>query len=442
VHSRLFAVLLVAGLIVRAAALPLGGTRDTIPWRVWSYNAAKEGVSGLYGRGGSPPEWRTLSYLGADAQATYPPLALHELGLAGRVHRALNHGAFPNTTGLMIAIKAPGLLADIGLALLIFVAVRRLAGERAARWGTLAYWLNPGIVLDGAALGYLDPQFMLPIVASLLAAASGRAWVSGALAAAAVLTKPQPVVIGPAIALALWHSTVDAGARGRRFVVALVSGLAVAALVVGPVFAAGGGPSFLQAMARLQAHDMLSGNACNLWWIVGYVVRAIYSVEDYGVWGAIVHQTQILQISRFMEVGGPDPRPIALVLLAVAFAWACWTTRRAREVWVVAALGGFLVHAYAVLAVQVHENHMVAAVPLLAVAAAGRRSFAPVFLAVSAIVALNLNMFYGISEDVGFAVPRGITGVDLSVVVAAVNCGALVWHGRVLARESRSQILQ
>ena len=437
VTSRLFAGLLLLGVLIRCAALPLGGTHDTVPWRVWSYNASIEGVSRLYGVGGTPPEWRTLTYLGAEGQATYPPLALHELGLAGRAYRWAMGGSFPNTTPLMIAVKAPGLLADVGTALLLYFAVRRWGGERAARWSCCAYWLNPGIVLDGAALGYLDPQFMLPILGSLVAALSGRAAMAGALAAAAVLTKPQPAVIGPAIALALWHSTSDSRQRAMRFGLALVAGLAVSAALVGPVFAAGGGPNFLQAMGRLEAHDMLSGNELNLWWLVGYVVRAVYSVEDFGVLGAIANPTRILAISRFIEVGGPNPRPIATALVLVAMGWAVWTTRRSKDAWMVAALGAFLVHAYAVLNVQVHENHLFAAVPLLAMAAAGRRRFRAVFVVVSAIFALNLNMFYGISEDAGYAIPRGLTVIDLSVIVALLNCAVLVWHGQVLAQEAR-----
>lgn len=433
--SRFFATLLLLGALVRCAALPLGGTHDTVPWRIWSYNAATEGVSRLYGVEGTPPEWRTLSYLGAEGQATYPPLALYELGLAGRAYRALNHGTFPNTWPLMVAIKMPGMLADIGTALLIYFVVRRI-DERTARWSTVAYWLNPGIVLDGAALGYLDPQFMLPILASLVAASFGRAALAGVLAAAAVLTKPQPVIMGPAIALALWYSTSDATLRITRYGWSLVAGVLCAAVITGPVFVAGGGPNLLQAMGRLEAHDMLSGNASNVWWIVGWVVRALYSIEDYGVWGAFTHETRILAISRFIEVGGPNPRTLATLMVVVAMGWAVWTTRRGRDLWLWAALSAFLVHAYAVLAVQVHENHLFAAVPLLVLAAAGRPGFRPVLLVVSAIFALNLNIFYGISEDSGWAIPRSLTVIDMSVVLAAVNCAALAWHGRVLAREA------
>lgn len=187
---------------------------------------------------------------------------------------------------------------------------------------------------------------------------------------------------------------------------------------------------------------MLSGNACNLWWIVGYLTRAAYTVQDYGVWGAFSHQTQILQISRFMEIGGPNPRPIGAALVLLATAWALWTTRRSKDLWLTAALGAFLVHAYATLSAQVHENHLFAAVPLLALAAAGRKGFTPVFIALSAMLALNLNIFYGISEDMGYAVPRGLTVIDLSVVLSLLNCAALVWHGAVLRREAGSTLFQ
>jgi 4-amino-4-deoxy-L-arabinose transferase-like glycosyltransferase len=428
----------VIGAIVRAAALPLPGTRDTIPWKIWSFNAAHEGVSRLYGVGGSPaPEWRTLTYAGAEGQATYPPLALHELGLAGRVYRRLNRGRFPNTTPLMITVKAPAAIADCLIAVLIYFVARWQLGERAARWATLAYWLNPGVVLDGEALGYLDPQFMLPILASLTAASAGWGVAAGALGAAAILTKPQAVVVVPIVALALWNAR-ESSATQRMVNVAgaAAGGTAVTAALVVPVFVAGGGPNMIQALGRLAAHDMLSGNATNLWWIVGWLVRVQYTIQDYGVWGAFSRATQILQISRFMQVGYPNPRPIGAVLVLASIAWAAWRVRGATDLWLFSAAAGFSIHAYAALAAQVHENHLYAAVPFLVVAAAGRRRFTPVLVAVSAIVFLNLNLFYGISEDFGYAVPRGLTVIDATVVLSIVNCATLVWYAFVLNAES------
>ena len=433
-NRKLFGAALLAGLAIRAAALPLPGTRDTIPWKIWSYNAAKEGVSRLYGVGGSPPDRRVLEYAGAEAVVDYPPLALHELGWAGRAYRFMMGGRFPNTTPLYVAIKVPAVLADAGFALLIYFVIRRRLDERTARWATVAYWLNPGVILDASALAYLDPQFMLPAAASLVVASTGGAALAGALGAAAFLTKPQAIVLGPAIALAVWNGAAD-GRRVRAFALATAGAFAVAVVIVGPIVAVGAGPNLLQAVGRVGTHNMLSGNASNLWWIVGYVVRAFYSFEDYGVWGAFRHETQILQISRFMEVGGPNPRPIGTVLVLVAVAWAVWTARRSKDLWLMAALGAFSIHAFETLAAGVHENHLFAAVPLLTIAAAGRRRLLPVLVVVSAIFAVNLDIFYGISEDLGYRIPRGLTIIDLSVVLAVVNCAALVWHAIVFKRE-------
>jgi len=427
---RWFVAALVAGTVVRLAALPLPGTHDIVAWKIWSYNAANEGVSRLYGIGGVPPEHRVIAYLNAETTVNYRPLALYELGWAGRVYRWINRGRFPNTTALTVAIKGPAAIADAGFAVLLFVVIRRRLGETAARWATIAYWLNPGVILNGVVLGYLDPQYALPAAGCLIAATEGWLVTAGALGAAAVSTKPQAVVALPALMLVL---------RGVNAWLRFAAGaVAATALLVAPVIAAGGGPNMSQALGRLASHDMLSGNACNLWWIVGYLVRVQYTISDYGVWEAIVRPTKILQISRFIEIGYPNPRPIGAVLVVLAVMWALWTARRAKDLWMVAAVGAFTTHAYATLSAQVHENHLYAAPPLLALAAAGRPAFRPVLFAVSAIFALNLNLFYGIGEDVGYALPRSLTIIDATVVLAIVNCIALVWHARVLRREASS----
>ena len=68
--------------------------------------------------------------------------------------------------------------------------------------------------------------------------------------------------------------------------------------------------------------------------------------------------------------------------------------------------------------------------------AALRPALRPLFWVVSAIVALNMNLFYGIGYGLGWSLPRGLLLVDLSVLLSIANVAALVWHGRVLAREA------
>ena len=97
-------------------------------------------------------------------------------------------------------------------------------------------------------------------------------------------------------------------------------------------------------------------------------------------------------------------------------------------------MAAFLVHAYATLSAQVHENHLFAAVPLLVLASAGRRAFRPICVGVSAVVALNLNLFYGFGDGIGYALPRAHDGHRRHGDPRAVNCFLLSWHAVVLKR--------
>ena len=201
----------------------------------------------------------------------------------------------------------------------------------------------------------------------------------------------------------------------------------------------------LQALGRLAHHDMLSADATNLWWVIGYLLRVRYSVHDLGLWAAITAPAKILGIQRVIEIGYPDPRTIGIGLTSAAIGWGLWTVSGAArrtprpaprtlhpDLWLFAGLAGFLVHAYATLSAQVHENHLFAAVPLLVLASAGRRAFRPICVGVSAVVALNLNLFYGLGDGMGYMLPRGMTIVDMTVILAIVNCFVFSWHAAVL----------
>ena len=436
---------MLAGLLFRAVALPGPGTGDLTVWKVWSYNA-RHGVGEIYGVGGTPPERRELTYAGASATVDYPPLALYELGAAGDAYWIWSRRHFPNATPLNAFVKLPGLVAEGGIALLLFVCVRTRLGVEAARVTAAAYWLNPAALFDASILGYLDAQYVFPAIAAIVAASAGWPALAGMLISAAILTKAQGVFLAPAVALAIW--TIGAPEkRIARLLSSAAGGLAVATAILAPVVVAGGWTNMRQALGRLATHDMLSANAANLWWVIGYLLRAWYSMHDMGVWAALTAPAKILNISRVVEIGYPDPRAIGIVLTLAATAWGLWTSyqstiqssirspQSAIDVWLVAGLASFCVHAYATLSAQVHENHLFAAVPLLILAAAGRRGFRPIAIGVSAIVALNLNLLYGFGDGIGWALPRAITVIDLTVILALINCFWLLWHARVLTTE-------
>jgi hypothetical protein len=416
-------------LFARLAALPLPGTLDVTLWQNWTYNAVRYGPATLYGSARTPDDRRLLEYRGRFATVDYPPLALYELALAGKICERIDPG-FIDARALTVSIKALPVVAEGLLTALLRFGVPALGGSLiAARWAALAWWLNPAAIVNGAVLGYLDPLFLLPLVGAFVAAFKRRWWLVGGLGAVAVWTKAQALIAAPALV-----AIVTTGG-GTMAVGAAAGGAAIVTVVVLlPIALADALPNLAVALASLARHDMLSGNAANVWWVVTYVTRAYYDIPDYGVLGAYARPVdRILAISTWTDVlGFLNPRPLGTALVAVALAWTVWRVRRARHPAVWALAMAFTVHAYFLLATQVHENHQVAALPFLAIAAALWPDARRLFYAVSAIVLLNLNLFYGFGEGVGFAIPRGVLPPDASVWLALANTAALAWHARLV----------
>lgn len=421
-----------AGLLVRVAALPLPGTEDVDVWKIWSF-AGSYDATGVYGIGGDPPERRVLRYGTRYTTVDYPPLALLEMAVVGRVYRALNP-LYENTWRLVLLLKLPGLVAGALLAWTLWWFVRLWTGdERSARWAALAFWLNPAAILNAEVLGYLDPLMMLPAVGAFALLAAGWPMAAGASCAAALLTKPQAMLVVPAFLLAVarrdsWRAV------GR----ATVGAATVFAAVLMPFAAAGALPNMWLAFGSWYGRrDILSGNAANIWWVANYLCRAWNRLADLGFPQAyLIPVARVMAVSTFMDMGLPNPRPFATAAILLVCAWAAWCVRARRDITAHIGLAAFTVHTFFVLGVGVHEHHQMLSVPLLACLAALDTRYRRLFAAVSLIVALNMNLFYGLGRGWDVAVPRMSTPIDLTVLVALVNSGALAWHGWLLRTSS------
>lgn len=420
---------LVAGALLRIAVLRVDVPAVDDSWRAWSYHAATEGPSHMYGSRG-----HVVTFDHIEAPVVYPPLALDELALVGRLHLALNHGRFPNDVGLTMIIKGTLALLDAALTTLIFLTVLRAAGARAAWWGAAVYWLNPAVLMI-TTLGYFDAFLALPAFGALVAASYGRPWMAGALLTAAVMTKPQGVLIAPAVAIALWNAGEGAAALKRLLAASAASGIA-AAILVAPLVAAGTLFHMLRSVAVLAGHDMLSALAFNLWWVVSYLFEAA-AVRGQGWRVALFAHTGVLTHAYAIERGFPHPRMIGALLLGAAVCWGLKTALRARDLGLHAALAAFIVDAYFTLSVQVHENHFFLVLPLLVLAAALRREFAPVLAALSASFALNLYLMMGWHGEGPIEPAIASTGIDATVLLALVNCALCGWLAATLLRACR-----
>jgi hypothetical protein len=310
-------------------------------------------------------------------------------------------------------------------------------------------------------LGYLDPLMMLPAVAAFILLHRRQfAW-AGVCLAVASLTKPQAVLIVPAFALALWHlarstplsppssplaPSPPAQASPRRRVwlwpvlQTVAAGALAAVVMIAPYLWVGALRNMWLAFGSFTVRrDILSGDAANVWWIANYVSRAVHMVHDLGWRAWLVPVPRVMAISTFMSQGIPDPRPFGQVAVLTLWAWALWRLRQATDLGRHLLCAAFLVHAFFVLAVGVHEHHQMLMVPLLALAAVLRPRLRALFAAVSLICALNMNLFYGVGRGAGWAVPRGLTVIDATVALSVLNIAALIWHAVLLAGESPSQ---
>ncbi len=432
---RVFLAGIVLGALIRAAALPLPGTGDVTVWKIWAHAVSRDGVLQMYGVGGSPTERRAHEYDGRTATVDYPPLSLMALGAAGQVYRTAS-GGFANTAALTAAVKVLPLVADIGIAWLLWFAVRRVVPGKPdlSRLAALGYWLNPAVLMNGAVLGYLDPLYGLPVMAAVIAAGLAHPSLAGACLAVAVLTKPQAVLLAPLVALAVFN-TATPDRRIRALAGAAGAGAAVVAATLLPFVLAGAWANFAQSMQSLGRHNSLSAQAANPWWFATYVMRAAYAASDLGWYAAFVEPVRRpLMISRVVELGYPSPRVLASLLVTGAVAWGLWKGRAARDLGDFAAAGGWIVFAYFMLGMAVHENHGYMLVPLLVLAAVLRPGWTSLAAGLSATMALNLNVFYGFGDGVGGAVPRPLMPPDLTVWLALLHTVLFVAYGRRLAR--------
>ena len=421
---------LIAGALLRIAILSISVPAVDSPWRAWSYHAATRGPWTLYGARG-----HTVRFADLDEPVVYPPLAIDELAVVGRVHLALNAGRFDNDVTLTRTIKGAIVLLDGALAALLFLVVRRAAGTSRAWWAALAYWLNPAVLMI-TTLGFIDVFLAVPAVGALIAASDGRPWLSGALFAAAVMTKPQGLFVAPAVALALWNADGEPG-RSRRLAAAASASVIAAAVVVAPLLAAGAIVDMLRSVAVLAGHNALSALAFNAWWIVGYLLQAA-AAGEHGLRAAFRVQPEMMTHAQAMARGFPNPRIVGALVTGAAVLWGLKTAIRTRDLGLHAALAAFIVDAYFTLSVQVHENHFFLMMPLLAVAAALRPAFAPVLAALSVTMALNLYFVYGLYGDGAADLAVRFTGVDPTVLLSVVNCLLFGWFCVTLARACRA----
>ena len=232
-------VLLIAGFALRVffayVLLPQSGLRnDMASFSGWALRLADVGPGGFYEQG---------------VFADYPPAYMYVLWLLGEVAKFFE----PIVGGNPIRplVKLPGMLADVGVAWMVYLIAARFLGERPAiRWlgsgvrlgliGAAVYLFNPGTIFNSAVWGQMDSVGAFVILVSLYCLGRGWTEAAGATAILVALIKfqfawliPIVLVVGLIAALLVFTSIAGASISSAKFLAGLFLVLFLIFLVIG-----------------------------------------------------------------------------------------------------------------------------------------------------------------------------------------------------------------
>ncbi len=361
--------------LVTLGHLQSPGTTDMGIWLRWAYNARVFGVVDGFSAN----------------QADYPPLSTAILLAATWSFGKLGLTPF-------VAIK----LAII-LALFVASAVFWLWTRNA--WLAAVFHLS--LLLNSAALGYLDIFVAPGLLLSLWALKERRPTFFGLSFAVTCLVKFQPIIIAPFFLLYIMGGDPAGGRKRVALGATLARATLPAAAILGPTLLAFGFAPLWQALKASLSHEFLSGNALNLAWVVTHYLH----VAHPGVYGPLVdgeatyimtESLQVTLIPRLLFFG-------SYLVTLVAF------LRRDRTFanLLLFSLLGYM--AYFTFNTGVHENHLFIASILAIVLFWVTREYLLTAATVVLMSNVNLYLFYGATG----------TGLGFSRVVARAGDVAL-----------------
>jgi hypothetical protein len=328
-------------------------------------------------------------------------------------------------------MKLPNLLCAGGLTILLYRTTEgRTKSSAQARWAALAIWLNPALIFDDA-LGSAAMVIALPAVMALIVAHRPSPLAAGILGSLSAGLSPAGALIVPAMFVAV--KSVGSRLGLTRMAAGLAAGTALALSLL--MFTGNLGRELRAFRDFYLRGDLLSIYATNGWWILSWALGVKHLIPYAKPLAALRVLTEPVAVPKSLVIAGRRIPPLhpPVVAATIAAIWclrACWNTLGSIRLSLHAALAALTMHIAWVVLLGMQPNQVIE-VPLLALAAALEPAFRPVFYAVTVIVALNINLFDGIGFG-HWAIPRSITFIDASVIVAAANVIVLFWFSGLL----------
>jgi len=202
-----YVLLLVSGFVLRIF-LSLHGTFrwDFDTWKKWAYSIDKVGFARFY----DEVNW-----------CDYMPGYLYVLWLLQKIH-----STFPQFSD-EILFKLPANIADLGISLLIFFALKRTTNVKNAMLASLVYFFNPASLSNSTFWGQVDSFHVFFLLISILLGVSEHFVTSSVFAVIAFMIKPQSIVIFPIIGFLVIRDVIRRKKEDRLFLKTFILGVKI-----------------------------------------------------------------------------------------------------------------------------------------------------------------------------------------------------------------------
>jgi hypothetical protein len=389
-------IALLAGLIF----LESPGTTDVNIWRSWTTNASDLGLVGGFRAN----------------RADYPPIASAIL-LAG--YRTFHPAGFTQFETIKLTI----LVFLLATALIFWIWTRNLI------WTLVLY---ASLLMNSAALGYIDIFFAPSLVLALWMLKERRwGWFS-VFYALSCLTKWQPVLIAPFIALYILN--IQHPREWRQISLKnILLAILPAAVILGYILFQYKPEYIWLAFKASLSHEYLSGNALNFNWIQTHLIR-VFQPEAFGGLNNSLAELITTTDQRYTLL----PR-VLFYLTYLATLITFFLRKKTFKNLLVFSICGFF--AYYTFNTGVHENHLFLVMLLVGALLWVAPNTWRTGLVLILINNINLFVFYGIEGEIHFS--RPVIGADMAVLLAVFNLAFFLFYfANTLAWPADTETLQ
>lgn len=400
----ILATLLFFAFLIRLAFFPVPGYKNDLSTNAYWFNtAAVNGPRVFYNL---VPDW-----------TDYPPFNVYIFWLFGSLSNALS--SLWGTNLIMLIIKLPANLFDLGTAFLIFFFVRKHLTFKKALVATALYAFNPAIIFDTAVWGQLDGIYTFFIVLSLFLVLDSKPKWAAVSFMIGVLTKPQSIALAP---LLIFLTFRRYGWRG------LVKSILVAVLTVFVVIApfewTNGNPVDFLSKIYFTAYGhygYVTFNAFNVWGFVGMNVpdTAGFFLVNYNIIGWVLFAALSAFTLYFVHKRFTVSDKLPLIFAAFVFFF------------------GFFM-----LPTRMHERYLFPAISMLALLFPFLKKTRRIFAVLTATLLVNqayvlywLNAYAYAGYDYG----PNLTGDPVALTISIINLIALVYVIMFMVEELRGK---